>query len=383
MKQQGYHTACIGKWHLGFTIEGADKTGGNRRDANADKSGTKLGRFPGAPLGARTPDGPITRGFDEFYGFHHARMMESVFEGDRVTELIPPIETLPRLVRRAKEHIATRAKSGEPFLLYFALSSPHEPILPTKEWQGKSGLGAYGDFVMETDWAVGEVLAALEQAGVASNTLVIATSDNGCSPAAGTEKLEAQGHFASAEFRGYKADIWDGGHRVPFLARWPGHVTAGRRSATTICLTDLIATFAEITGAKIPANAAEDSFSFLPDLLGTGHSARPNIVHHSILGRFAVREGSWKLEFCPGSGGWAKPLDPDAKASGLPEIQLYDLSTDVGEKNNLQAAKPEVVRHLTAQLEQIVARGRSTPGPTRENDVAIDLYGPKSAGKKK
>ncbi|MDO8544542.1 MAG: arylsulfatase [Opitutaceae bacterium] len=384
LKQQGYHTACIGKWHLGFTIEGAaDKSGGGKKKAGGgekkakggDGNGSGLGRFPGAPMGARTRDGPLTRGFDTFFGFHHARMMESMFEGDQVTELVPPVETLPRLVRRGRDYIAERVRAGAPFMLYLALSSPHTPIVPSKEWQGKSGLGAYADFVMETDWALGEVLAALEQAGIARDTLVIATSDNGCSPAAGTDKLEAQGHFASAQFRGYKADIWDGGHRIPFVARWPGRVRAGARADNTICLTDLITTMAEITGARIPATAAEDSFSFLPDLLGTGHGARRSIVHHSIHGRFALREGPWKLEFCPGSGGWAKPIDADAKAQGLPDIQLYDLSKDIAEQHNLQAARPEIVQRLTAQLRDFVERGRSTPGPARKNDAAIDLFG--------
>ncbi len=385
LKQQGYHTACIGKWHLGFTIDGADKTGGGKKKGErgaTDETGRGLGKFPGAPLAARTRDGPLTRGFDTFFGFHHARMMESVFEGDRVTELVPSIETLPRLVRRVRDYIEERKKAGGPFLLYFALSSPHTPIVPSKEWQGKSGLGAYADFVMETDWAVGEVLAALEAAGVARDTLVIATSDNGCSPAAGTEKLEAQGHFASAQYRGYKADIWEGGHRIPFIARWPGRVRAGARTETTICLTDLMATAAEITGAKIPVTAAEDSFSFLSDLVGAGRSGRTSIVHHSINGRFAVREGAWKLELCPGSGGWAKPGDADAKAQGLPDVQLYDLSKDIGEKHNLHATHPEVVKKLTAQLKEIVERGRSTAGPVRQNDAEIDLSPLAGAGRK-
>jgi arylsulfatase A-like enzyme len=227
---------------------------------------------------------------------------------------------------------------------------------------------------MQTDWAAGEVLAALQRAGVADDTLVILTSDNGCSPAAGTKELEAQGHFASAQFRGYKSDIWDGGHRVPFIARWPGKTRAGTRNGTTICLTDLLATAAEITGVKVPPTMAEDSFSFLRDLLGTGHSARRSTVHHSIRGRFALREGPWKLELCPGSGGWGQPLDADAKVQGLPSVQLYDLSTDIAEEHNLQAVRPDIVQRMTAQLEEIVARGRSTPGPAQKNDSPIDIF---------
>lgn len=381
LQQQGYHTACIGKWHLGYTIEGgpgaAKKKGegaGAGKKKKTEGGGLTLGQHPGAPLGARTNDGPVTRGFDLFFGFHHARMMESVFENDRVTELLPAVEMLPRLAARARSYIEERVKSGKPFLLYLPLSSPHTPIVPSAAWEGKSGLGKYADFVMETDWAVGEVLAALEQAGVANNTLVIATSDNGCSPAAGTEALEAQGHFASAQFRGYKADIWEGGHRVPFLARWPARVKPGSRSDALVCLTDLMATAAEISAVKLSPNAAEDSFSFLPALVGQGRTSRTSVVHHSINGRFSLRAGSWKLELCPGSGGWGRPTDAEAAKQALPTVQLYDLSKDIAEQDNLQASQPDRVKRMTIQLEKIVDDGRSTPGPRQANDAAADIF---------
>jgi arylsulfatase A len=357
LKQQGYHTACIGKWHLGYTVEGG---------AKAEK-GNK-----GAPLGAVTRDGPVTRGFDTFFGFHHARMMKSVFEQDRVTQFIEPVEMLPTLAKRAAAYIDERAKSGQPFFLYLPLNSPHTPIVPTKEWQGKSGLGDYGDFVMETDWAVGEVLAALDRAGIANDTLVFFSADNGCSPKAGTSHLEKHGHFASAQFRGYKADIWEGGHRVPFFARWPGKIQAGAQNDQLICLTDLMATCAEILGVTLPDNAGEDSVSMLPALLGKENaSPRQSVVHHSIHGRFAVREGRWKLCLCPGSGGWGKPGDADAAKQGLPPVQLYDLSTDIAETRNISAAHPDIVARLTRQLEASVANGRSTPGAKQANDADI------------
>ncbi|CAN5660979.1 arylsulfatase [soil metagenome] len=358
LKQQGYHTAIIGKWHLGFTIEGAEKKGG--------------GKGEGAPLGAITHDGPVTRGFDEFFGFHHARMIKSVFENDHVIEILEPVDMLPRLVQRATQHIAERTKAGQPFFLYLPLNSPHTPIVPSKEWQGKSGINDYADFVMETDWAIGEVLAALDKAGIANNTLVLATSDNGCSPAAGTTKLEAQGHFASAQFRGYKADIWDGGHRVAFFARWPDRVKAGSQCAQLICHTDLMATCADILDARLSDNAGEDSVSFLPALMGKEIApVREAVVHHSISGKFAVRQGNWKLELCPGSGGWGKPGDADAKKQGLPDVQLYDLSNDIGETKNVQAEHPDVVARLTKILEQQIANGRSTPGAKQKNDAEI------------
>ena len=316
----------------------------------------------------------MTRGFDEFFGFHHARMIKSVFENDRVTEILEPVDMLPRLTQRATQHIAERAKAGQAFFLYLPLNSPHTPIVPSQEWRGKSGLGDYADFVMETDWAIGEVLGEIDKAGIAKNTLVIATSDNGCSPAAGTGKLEAQGHFASAQYRGYKADIWDGGHRVPFLARWPDRVQAGSQCTQLICHTDLIATCADILGATVSDNSGEDSVSILPALLGKEIAPlREAVVHHSISGKFAVRQANWKLELCPGSGGWGKPGDTDAKKQGLPDVQLYDLSNDIGETKNVQTEHPDVVARMTKILEQQIANGRSTPGAKQANDATIEI----------
>jgi arylsulfatase A-like enzyme len=261
--------------------------------------------------------------------------MSGLIENDRVIENLPPIRMLPRLEQQAVKYIADHAgaaKYGKPFFLYVPLTSPHTPILPTPEWQGKSGLGTYGDFVMQTDAVVGRILTALDQAGLANNTLVIFTADNGCSPQADTPGLEKKGHFASANLRGYKADIWEGGHRVPFFARWPGQIRAASTSNQLTCLTDFMATCAELLGVTLPANAGEDSISLPPALRGTKRaSGREAIVHHSIQGMFSVREGPWKLAFCPGSGGWAKPGDAEARRQGLPEIQLYDLSRDLAE----------------------------------------------------
>jgi arylsulfatase A len=356
LQTQGYHTAAIGKWHLGFTLAGGEPAKAKGKEA-------------GAPIGARTADGPLTRGFDEFFGFHHARTIESLFEQDRVTRIVEPVEMLPLLARRARQYLEERARGGRPFFLYLPLNSPHTPIVPSKAWQGRSGLGDYADFVMETDAAIGEVLATLDQTGLAGNTLVIATSDNGCSPAAGIPRLEAAGHFPSAHLRGYKADIWDGGHRVPFFARWPDHIKPGSVSTQLTCHTDLFATAAEILGVPLPPDAGVDSVSLLPALLGRPNPvARTTVVHHSIKGRFAVREGEWKLANCPGSGGWGKPGDPEAKKLGLPERQLYDLRADPGETKNLADQHPEIVARLTQLLERQIAEGRSTPGPRQAND---------------
>jgi len=362
LKQNGFHTACIGKWHLGYTVE----------DGAAGKK--KRGKGEGASVGAVTRDGPVTRGFDHFFGFHHARMMKSVFEDDRVTMIVEPVDMLPLLAAQSTAYIRERAKSGQPFFLYLPLNSPHTPIVPSKAWKGKSGLGDYADFVMETDWAVGEVLGAIDEAGIANDTLVIFTSDNGCSPAAGTNELEQQGHFASGPYRGYKADIWDGGHRVPFFVRWPAKVKAGSKSTQLICHTDLMATCADLLDLTLPANAGEDSVSMLPVLLGeTGPSNRV-VVHHSINGRFAIRQGRWKLCLCPGSGGWSQPGDAEATKRGLPETQLYDIIADFAETTNLSDAHPEIIAKLTQQLRDSVSKGRSTPGANQSNDAKIVLF---------
>lgn len=361
LRQSGYHTACIGKWHLGFTIAERGKDDGTKQ------------KLEGAPLGSVTRDGPVTRGFDYFLGFHHARMMKSVFENDRVTQMVEPVDMLPLLATKASEYVTERARSGKPFFLYLPLNSPHTPIVPGEAWRGKSGLGDYGDFVMQTDAAVGQVLAAIERAGVADNTLVFFTSDNGCSPAAGVEALENKGHFPSGDLRGYKADIWDGGHRVPFIVRWPGKVKAGTRSDQLICHTDFLATLAEVVDAALPATTGEDSISFLPALLGKDSGPlREAVVHHSIQGQFAIRQGAWKLCMCSGSGGWSKGGGGEAR-------QLYNMTSDPGEKTNLASQNAQRVGQMTQLLESYVNDGRSTPGAKQKNDVEVKVV--KGGGK--
>jgi arylsulfatase A-like enzyme len=186
--------------------------------------------------------------------------------------------------------------------------------------------------------------------------------------------LRKQGHQPSAQFRGYKSDIWDGGHRIPFIVRWPGQIKPGTKSDQIVCLTDLMATCGDLLGAKLPDNAGEDSVSFLPALLGTANGpVREAVVHHSINGSFAIRQGNWKLELCPGSGGWSEPKPDGAQEKTLPPVQLYDVAADPAEQHNVQANHPEVVQRLTALLASYVASGRSTPGPKQKNDVAVDF----------
>lgn len=382
LKAKGYHTHALGKWHLG--LEWAKwPTPAARRS------------HPGWEVDFSQPfkRGPVQLGFETWSGISASLDMPPYtwLENDRVGAIpettktwvrsgpaaadFEAVDVLPALTKRAIGIIAdraTEAKNGKPFFLYLPLASPHTPVLPSPAWQGKSGLNAYADFVMQTDDCMGQILTALDQQGLTENTLIIFTSDNGCSPQAGMEELAAKGHDPGAGFRGMKSDIWEAGHRVPFLVRWPAKVKAGSRSGALVCLTDFMATAAAIVGTTLPDNVGEDSFSFLPALEGRGEEGRRSIVHHSIHGQFAIREGQWKLAFCPGSGGWSRPTDREAREAGRPERQLYDLESDPAEKTNREAAEPETVAHLTQLMKSMISRGRSTPGADQLNDVPVD-----------
>jgi len=388
LARHGYRTACVGKWHLGIEMpELPDGPPAGRSQA---------WRFDYA---GRLRGGPTALGFEWFFGISASLDMWpfAYIENDRFTAPLTvekqwlrrgpaaadfeAVDVLPTLVSKAADFIvrhASEAATGRrPLFLYLALTSPHTPIVPSQQWRGRSGLGQYADFVMQTDDAVGQVIAALEKAGLERNTLVIFTSDNGCSPAAGVEQLEKLGHYPSGPLRGYKADIWEGGHRVPFIVRWPERVPAGSRSNQLVCLNDLLATCAELLGENLPDDAGEDSFSFLPALLqrqlDPARPVRHAVVLHSIHGRFAIRQGKWVLALCAGSGGWSRPRDEEAARQGLPPVQLYDLDADIGQQNNLADKHPEVVAQLRSLLEKYVAEGRSTPGKPQRNDVPVAI----------
>jgi arylsulfatase A len=369
LKQHGYRTAAIGKWHLGWTWPAV--VDGKRNWTQPIK------------------DGPTTRGFDTYFGTDVPNWPPYCFiENNRTVGI--PSETLPAslvgnnlaskpgvalpgwkleailptLGDRACAFIADAAKQPEPFFLYMPLTAPHTPLAVTDEWKGKSGLGAYADFVMETDAVVGRVLDTLEKSGAAGNTLVLFTSDNGCAPYIGVPAMEAKGHFPSGPLRGYKSDAWDGGHREPFIVRWPGTVKPGTVCGQLVHQADLLATCAGILDVKLPANNGEDSVSFLPLLRGEDKPIREHAVSQSSGGVLALRSGSWKLVFGKGSGGWSKGT---VQTPG----QLYNLADDIGEKNNLYAKYPERVAEMTALMEKIIREGRSTPGPQKGNDVPV------------
>lgn len=368
LKQQGYHTAILGKWHLDFQYE--DPETGKTLKAESKKQKA----LP--PVGSKIPDGPLQHGFDYFHGFHHAGSMKSVVEDDSVIMHDDEINMLPRLSSKAVEYIDGRAKTNrengeQPFFLYVPYGSPHTPILPTKAWQGKSGLGKYADFVMETDDGFGDILEALDRNGFTDNTLVIFSSDNGCSRVVNISGLQKKGHYPSAHMRGSKADLWDGGHRVPFVVRWPGNVKPGSTSDQLICLTDVMATCSDLLKAPLPKGTAEDSVSFLPALSGEEiTSTRKGVVHHSISGHFSYRQGKWKLLLARGSGGWTSPKEGQAKKADAPIAQLYDLETDPAETTNLYEKQPEVAQRLLDQLKSDIERGRSTDGAEAKNDLS-------------
>ena len=240
-------------------------------------------------------------------------------------------------------------------------------------WQGKSGLGPYADLVMETDAMVGRLLAALDQSGKADNTIVVFTSDNGCAPYIGKEEMESKGHFPSGPWRGAKSDAWEGGHRVPFIVRWPAVVEPGGVCDRLVHQADLMRTFAGILGTDLPDDAAEDSFSLLPLLKGGQQAVRQSAVSASIRGVPALRDGPWKYIPAPGSGGWGTGGDQSQP------VQLYHLSDDPGETNNLAATMPEKVAEMKALLEKLITDGRSTPGAKQRNDVAVTRFPPHSA----
>jgi arylsulfatase A len=400
LKAQGYHTAVIGKWHLGMDWE--KKGSVDVAELNVESREQVFNVDYAKPI----RNGVNSVGFDYYFGISASLDMVpyTYIENDRVTVL--PTEdrdypmvlgreqgrvrkgpaapdfavenVLPDLTKKAVDYIRSRtaeAKAGRPFFLYLPLASPHTPIAPTKEWQGKSGLNAYADFVMQTDGGIGQVLKALDEQGLAQNTLVIVTSDNGCSPQADFPALASKGHHPSQAFRGYKADIYEGGHRIPFIVRWPGKVRAGSKSDQTICLTDFMRTVAAILNVSLPDDAAEDSVSILPVLRGSDTGPiREATVHHSSNGSFAIRQGRWKLEFCPGSGGWSSPRPGQQDTSKLPLTQLYDLQTDLAEERNVQGERPEVVARLTELMEKYVKEGRSTPGRPQANNGAVDIW---------
>lgn len=376
LKDNGYQTAGIGKWHLGWDW--------NNVEAGNDS----------IDYSKPVKNGPATLGFDYFYGFCGSLdMAPYVWVENDMPTMVPTKTTvnkkgqgwwrkgltsddfsheqvLPDVTRKTTDYIKGHANQEKPFFIYMPLPAPHTPILPTEQFRGKSGLdNPYADFVIMVDWVVGEVMNSLEEQGIADNTLVVFTSDNGCSPQGNFEQLETKGHDPSYIYRGHKADIYEGGHRVPFIAHWPKGIKS-IKSDQLVCTTDFFATVADMLDLDYADSVAEDSYSFLA---ATGVKSRAkkreSIIHHSINGSFAYRKGDWKVNFCPGSGGWSYPKPNNKKViDTLPKVQLYNLADDIEEKNNLQSNYPKIVEKYRSELLEIIEDGRSTKGKKQTNE---------------
>ncbi|MGE0019381.1 MAG: arylsulfatase [Draconibacterium sp.] len=371
LKKQGYKTACFGKWNLGFNWQTVDSL----------PPSNKMGHY-NIDFNAEITGGPCDFGFDYFFGVDAPDLPPFTFIENRKVFSIPKMyytehvyagcqpgmgvfdwkmdEILPEIKIRTVEYISKAASGSTPFFLFLPITSPHAPIAPSSPYIGFSGLNANADFVLETDDFVGAVLDALEKNGLTENTIVVFTSDNGCSPQAGFGELETLGHNPNYIFRGHKADLFEGGHHVPCMVRWPAKINEPRKVNQTICLNDFMTTFAAVSNYALSANEAEDSYNILPLLLGpeTDEIIREATVHQSIDGSLAIRKGDWKLLLCAGSGGWSAPK-PGKEEEGLPPIQLYNLKTDPGESINLQAKHPDKVKELRTLLDKYIKQGRS------------------------
>ncbi|MBN2269829.1 MAG: arylsulfatase [Sedimentisphaerales bacterium] len=390
LKQHGYDAACIGKWHLGMDWPTTDGKGpicvGRTRTADGRTN---------VDFNKPIANGPTAHGFDYYFGVLATHFSPYCFIENEYTVGIPTLlkkgipgcpgpmieswkleEILPGLMNKAVEYIddkggrvhnkAFRQTEGTPFFLYVALTAPRTPIVPAAQFQGKSGAGAYGDFVEQLDYVVGRLAAALERNRFVENTLVIFTSDNG-SPGrdgknmmGGLNSVREYGHNPSGPWRGIKTDIWEGGHRVPFVARWPGRIPAGTTSDETICHVDLLATAAAILGRKLPDESGEDSYDILPAMRGekVDRLIREATVHCSGNDVLAIRRGKWKLITRLGSGGWSRPSSVESEPDG-PTGQLYDLQVDPGETNNLWLEQPKIVEALNSILDKYRRDGRS------------------------
>jgi arylsulfatase A len=383
LRDNGYATAMVGKWHLGMDFPGVK---GNRDWSKP------------------TVDMPLDKGFDYFWGIP-ASMNYGVlawFEGRRAK--VPPIlftrkkpnqiadedyrikppyqanpvkpndlevaqdfidiDCLNRFTEQAIKWLdgqAAAARNGKPFMLYLSHTSPHKPVIPLKRFRGKGSAGAYGEFMMETDWQVGRVLDWLDKNKLTDNTIVVFTSDNGPENT-WRRRIEEFNHHSNGVYREGKRSIYEGGHRVPFFVRWPNKVKAGSKWSFPVCQTDFLATFADMLGKKLPDNSGEDSVSFYRALIGQVAPQRLAMIHHGMRGRYAVREGKWKLI-----------MESGRKNS---KMELYNLSTDPGEDSNLIMKHPDVAKRLGKRITEIVQNGRTTPGRPQKNDTAFwsDLY---------
>lgn len=404
LRNQGYTTAMTGKWHIGLSF--LDKDG--QRITREGVEGVKM-----IDYSRSIPDAPIHRGFDRFYGTSGCPGTDFIYafiDGDRIP--VPPDGMIDKtnlpihpysskirdgmiaqgydleevdmvFLKKSQEFLEEHVKNhpDKPFFLLHCTAAVHLPSLAAGELQGSTKAGPHGDFIFQFDYIVGELIKTMDEIGVANNTLVVVSSDNGPETITVVNMRADYGHDGARPWRGMKRDNWEGGHRIPFIVRWPGKVTPGSISDQTICLTDMMATFAAITGAKLPDNSAEDSFSILPILLGKDGSKpiRPYILHQTNSLALGIRKDMWKYLDHKGSGGnnydndilmpFALPeTEPDAPG------QLYDLYLDPGETTNLYFQHPDIVRELKELLENSKMTGHSRPlERSQKNKVPVGV----------
>jgi arylsulfatase A-like enzyme len=388
LKKQGYATAMTGKWHLGMDMASSD--------------GKKIHRGFGqnADLSKPITNGPNANGFDYYYGISaslnmspHAYIENTQVQGDLVylkdkkavkaaglvgaktgwaAKEFKQDQVQKIFIDKAINWIEQQHKSDtkKPFFVYIPLNSPHAPIVPSEKFIDKSGLTAHGDFTMEMDHEIGRLMNVLDKMGISDNTMVVFTSDNGTSPASKLDQMQAKGHFSSMDYRGLKGSLYEGGHRVPFIVRWPNSVKAGTKTNYHGSLVDMMATVADINDVKLADNVGEDSVSFLPVLQGKiVDDTKRGIVYHSDAGYYAIAQGKWKLVLHKTGGTRRKnPKDKNNPVKDAGDIQLFNMEVDPTERVSVHAANPEVVSNLSKLLASYVSKGRSNDGVLADND---------------
>lgn len=406
LQEVGYSTALVGKWHLGMTF--LDRNGGPvwklefPSDTREQRIAAGVERVRHVDFTRPIPDGPLSRGFDSFFGTVACPTTDWLYawiDGDRVP--VPPVSVLDRgplpkhpfaydnrpgliasdydlervdlvFLEKSLEFLEAHAAkaTSQPFFLFHSMQAVHLPSFAAEEFKGRSGAGPHGDFLFEADAIVGELLSALDRLALADNTLVLFTSDNGPEVTSTYHMRKDHGHDPARPWRGVKRDQWEGGHRVPTIARWPGRIREGATMDQTFCLTDIMATVANLVGYQLPDGAAEDSYDFSGVLLDShdGGPVREYTLHQTNRLELAIRNGPWKYLDHTGSGGndYSRPqLAPFAIDDGAPGApgQLYNLADDPGETRNLYFDEPEIAATLKAQLDVFVSSGRSTPRP--------------------
>jgi arylsulfatase A len=396
LRNQGYSTAMSGKWHIGMTFHDAQGTPINKGDLESVKR---------VDFTQSIPDSPIHRGFDQFFGTACCPTTDWLYafiDGDRIP--VPPTKQLGQahlpkhdystdnrrgmiapdfdletvdlhFLEKSKTFLCDHQRDNpeKPFFLFHSMQAVHLPSFPAKQFQGKTNAGPHGDFIFEMDWIVGELMKTLEELKIADNTIVMFASDNGPETISALAMRRDYAHDGARPWRGVKRDAWEGGHRIPFIVRWPGKVPAGTVSDQLLSLTDVMATCAAVTDGTLPVGTAEDSFNMLPVLLAHqgDESLRPYLLQQTWTLKLSIRKGQWKYLDHQGSGGndyagdgrWS--MKPFAIADTEPDApgQLYDLTTDPGETTNLYRQRPQVVAELKTVLDASRQSGRSAPLP--------------------